>query len=394
MKGRPIRWWNMARGLNQRIDSTPYDFAAIGADVLGTIYEQYLTLAQAEVVQERRKKQGIYYTPLFIVRYIVRNTVVKALEAARERGGMAAARRLRVLDPACGSGSFLIAAFDVLDEWLREHDEALQDDSERYQHILKENLYGVDLDARAVEVSMLNLWLKAVHRRQKLPAIPHIRHGDSLVDAEFDWRAEFPAVLGDGGFDVVIGNPPYVRQEALSAAFKAYARGKYRSYTGRADLYVCFYERAHELLRPGGHFGYISSNKFMRAAYGKGLREYLLEVARLEEIVDFGEPAGLRRWRLRFPPSSSREKEQSRPEPEQQEFLYTPVQELPNEDDLDEAVNEHLGTHFWTSVRCRGIAGRWRHAQTWRFSCICERQGFRYLSIWVTRHFSVELPQA
>ena len=85
-----------------------------------------------------------------------------------------------------------------------------------------------------------------------------------------------------GGFDVVIGNPPYVRQEALSAQFKQYARAKYRSYTGRADLYVCFYERAHELLRPGGYFGFVSSNKFMRAAYGKGLREYLLEVANLE----------------------------------------------------------------------------------------------------------------
>ena len=132
---------NMVRGLNHRVDLTPYNFAAISADVLGTIYEQYLTLAQAE--QARRKQQGIYYTPRFVVSYIVRNTVVKALEAARERGGSAAARQIRVLDPACGSGSFLIAAFDVLDEWLRENDPLLRDDpAARKQHILRENLYG------------------------------------------------------------------------------------------------------------------------------------------------------------------------------------------------------------------------------------------------------------
>jgi len=277
------------RGLHRsRQGNRRYDFSQIDADALGQIYEQYLTRVQAE----DRKQQGIYYTPLFVVRYIVRNTVLKALAAARERGGIAAARQIRVLDPACGSGSFLIAAFDALDAWLRDHDASLQDDSERYQHILRENLYGVDLDPRAVEVAMLNLWLKAVHQRQKLPAIPNIRHGDSLIDEEFDWHKEFPQVFAaggfdsGGGFDVVIGNPPYVRQEALTAEFKQYAREKYRSYTGRADLYVCFYERAHELLKAGGHFGFVSSNKFMRADYGKGLRRYLLETARLEEIVD------------------------------------------------------------------------------------------------------------
>ena len=181
---------DMLRGLNHRKDLTPYNFAAIGADVLGTIYEQYLTLAQAE--QERRKQQGIYYTPLFVVRYIVRNTVVKALEAARERGGSAAARRIRVLDPACGSGSFLIAAFDILNEWLRENDPTLRETSQRKQHILRENLYGVDKDPQAIAVTRLNLWLRAVDQRAKLPDIPNIRHGDSLVDEVFDWPREFP----------------------------------------------------------------------------------------------------------------------------------------------------------------------------------------------------------
>ena len=326
---------NMVRGLNHRVDQTPYNFAAISADVLGTIYEQYLTLAQAE--RERRRQQGIYYTPRFVVSYIVRNTVVKALEAARERGGSAAARQIRVLDPACGSGSFLIAAFDVLDEWLRENDPLLRDDSAaRKQHILRENLYGVDKDPQAVAVTRLNLWLRAVDQRAKLPEIPNIRHGDSLIDEEFDWPREFPNVFDAGGFDVVIGNPPYVRQESLDATFKEYARAKYRSYTGRADLYVCFYERAHELLRPGGYFGFVSSNKFMRAAYGKGLREYLLEVAELEEIIDFGR-LPVFEGVAAYPSIVITQKAESHPQ--KQEFIYAPVNELP-EDDLDEAVNQ------------------------------------------------------
>ena len=325
---------DMLRGLNHRKDLTPYNFAAIGADVLGTIYEQYLTLAQSE--RERRRQQGIYYTPRFVVSYIVRNTVVKALEAARGRGGIAAARKVSVLDPACGSGSFLIAAFDVLDEWLRENDPSLCEASARKQHILRENLYGVDKDPQAVAVTRLNLWLRAVDQRARLPDIPNIRHGDSLIDEEFDWPQEFPKVFEAGGFDVVIGNPPYVRQESLDATFKEYARAKYRSYTGRADLYVCFYERAHELLRPGGYFGFVSSNKFMRAAYGKGLREYLLEVANLEEIIDFGR-LPVFEGVAAYPSIVITQKAESHPQ--KQEFIYAPVNELP-EDDLDEAVNQ------------------------------------------------------
>ena len=330
---------NMARGLNHRVDRTPYDFAAIGADVLGTIYEQYLTLAQAE--QERRKQQGIYYTPLFVVRYIVRNTVVKALEAARERGGMAAARRIRVLDPACGSGSFLIAAFDVLNDWLKENDPALREDSRRKQHILRENLYGVDKDPQAVAVTRLNLWLRAVDQRAKLPDIPNIREGDSLVDEVFDWPQEFPNVFETGGFDVVIGNPPYVRQESLAEVFKRYAETKYYSFARRADIYVYFYERALNLLRDGGFLGFISSNKFMRANYGKGLRAYLLDVSRLDEILDMSglkvfkdvtvDPAIVLTQKL-----SERIKENS----STPSLLYTKVPDLDLED-LDEVVNEH-----------------------------------------------------
>ncbi len=254
---------DMVKGLDHRVDGTSYDFSAIGVDVLGTIYEQYLTKVQAE--RERRKQQGIYYTPRFVVSYIVRNTLGRALEAAWESGGIAAARQLRVLDLACGSGSFLIAAFDTLDDWLAENDDSLRDTATRRQHILKENLFGVDLDPQAVEVTRLNLWLRAVDKRQRLPDIPNIREGNSLIDESFDWQREFPQVFESGGFDVVVGNPPYVRQEALSQEFKEIAEATYYSFKPRADLYFYFYERALNLLCEGGLLGFISSNKFFRS---------------------------------------------------------------------------------------------------------------------------------
>ncbi len=330
---------NMVRGLNHRVDLTPYNFAAISADVLGTIYEQYLTLAQSE--QARRKQQGIYYTPRFVVRYIVRNTVVKALEAARERGGSAAARQIRVLDPACGSGSFLIAAFDVLDEWLRENDPLLRDDpAARKQHILRENLYGVDKDPQAVAVTRLNLWLRAVDQRAKLPEIPNIRHGDSLIDEEFDWPKEFPAVIAAGGFDIVIGNPPYVRYQDIPKDLKTYVKSHYKTFAGRADLYVYFYERAHELLREGGYFGFVSSKQFMRSRYGKSLRDYLLANARIQEIIDLGE-LPVFDSAAPFPAIIITQKTDY--SSDEQEFIYTPVKELPVED-LDEAVNQQYSS--------------------------------------------------
>ncbi len=274
---------DMVKGLDHRGDGTTYDFSAIGVDVLGTIYEQYLTKAQAE--RERRKQQGIYYTPRFVVSYIVRNTLGRALEEAKERSGIGAARKLRVLDLACGSGSFLIAAFDILDEWLAENDESLSETDKRCQHILKENLFGVDLDSQAVEVTRLNLWLRAVHEDERLPDIPNIREGNSLIDEDFDWQQEFPQVLAAGGFDVVIGNPPYVRQEKI-VKFKDYAEANYLSFARRADLYVYFYERALSLLRTGGFLGFISSNKFFRAKYGLRLRNLLANRSEMQDIVD------------------------------------------------------------------------------------------------------------
>jgi hypothetical protein len=171
--------------------------------------------------------------------------------------------------------------------------------------ILSRNIHGVDLDAQAVEVAQLNLLLRAANQRGRLPQLQNIRQGNSLIsgtDEElqaafgpewrdkrpFNWEREFEGAMKDGGFDVVIGNPPYVRQETLGEAFKDYAKGCYETYAGTADLYVYFIERAMSLLRPGGYLGFIVGNKWMRAAYGEPLRRWL-KTQHIAEVIDFGD---------------------------------------------------------------------------------------------------------
>ena len=205
-----------------------YDFNAITADILGAVYEQYLGFKALDPEgktaldprkQEKRKKQGIYYTPQFVVRYIVRQTLGKMLnpEVTSDKGLKPLAQpsvsrmptpeqvhALRILDPACGSGSFLIEAFDVLDRWLAQNgtEEDKHFPRRRRMRILQENLYGVDLDDQAVEVTRLNLMLRAASERGKLPLLTHIQHGNSLIDdpvvageTAFKWTERFPAVF-------------------------------------------------------------------------------------------------------------------------------------------------------------------------------------------------------
>ncbi len=281
-----------------------YNFAALDADVLGAVYEQYLSFKAQDpqgkdVVdlskRTKRKSQGIYYTPKFVVRYIVQQTLGTLLQAPDMTPEKA--HQLRILDPACGSGSFLIEAFQVLDRWLAQHGDEVDRKfpRQRQMRILQENLYGVDLDPQAVEVAQLNLLLQAAYSKQKLMLLNHIQHGNSLIDdpavageTAFAWAERFPEVMQNGGFDVVIGNPPYVRQETLGTAFKTFAEARYETFEGTADLYVFFTERAATLLRTGGTLGFIMPNKWMRANYGKSLREWLMK-RQLQEIIDFGD---------------------------------------------------------------------------------------------------------
>ncbi len=311
--GEPSTLADIINGLyGSPADFTNYNFALIDADVLGRVYEQYLGYVlsereELEAKKTKRKSQGIYYTPTFVVKYIVQQTLGRYLE----EHGYNPAHPVRVLDPACGSGSFLIEAFDVLDQYLarersQERGEYGIQDHARQMQILTENIYGVDKDEQAVEVAQLNLLLKALHVRDRLPKLENIRQGDSLISGTpeelekyfgakwkdkkpFNWAHEFAKVVADGGFDVIVGNPPYVRIQTLPKGEVAFFNDRYAAATGNYDIYVLFVERAMQLLKPGGVFGMIMPKKFMQTAYGEGLRKLLGEQKAVWKIIDFGD---------------------------------------------------------------------------------------------------------
>jgi hypothetical protein len=335
---------------------SPYEFSVLGADILGHVYEQFLGKvirlteghrAKVEEKPEVRKAGGVYYTPTYIVEYIVKNTVGKLCEGKTPRQ----ISSLRILDPACGSGSFLLGAYQYLLDYhlnwyLTRHSKkgnVAQGFSpapkEIYQgrggqwylttqekkRILLDNIYGVDIDPQAVEVTKLSLLLKVLEgesqdtlerqmklfRERALPDLAsNIKCGNSLIGPDFysvragyvppsldeeemyrinpfDWEKEFPEIMKQSGFDAVIGNPPYVRQEMLGT-LKDYFQEHYTVYHGVSDLYVYFIERGVSLLKKGGIFSYIVANKWMRANYGEPLRRWMKK-QKIEEIVDFGD---------------------------------------------------------------------------------------------------------
>jgi hypothetical protein len=325
-------------------ENSPYNFSVLPVEILGTIYERFLgrvvrtTEKQVRIEDkpEVRKAGGVYYTPQYIVDYIVQHTVGRLLEDCQTPEDVA---RLRIADPACGSGSFLLGAYSALIDWHVRYYGAKEQLSKKdraaayydpdghvrltgrlKRQILLNNLYGIDIDPQAVEVTRFSLSLKALEdtRREELyeerdlfrqTVLPDLRGnvkcGNSLIgpdyfsgqmfpDAEelrrvnpFDWEREFPTVMAAGGFDAVIGNPPYVRQEALSQ-FKAYWQRHYRSYNSSADLYVYFIERGLSLLRPDGVFSIIVSSSFLRTTYAAPLRRHLVDSGAVYRIVDFG----------------------------------------------------------------------------------------------------------
>jgi type I restriction-modification system DNA methylase subunit len=326
----------------------PYEFSVLPAEILGQVYEQFLGQvirltaghqAKVEDKPEVKKAGGVYYTPTYIVDYIVKHTVGKLLGTAGHTPKDAA--KLRVLDPACGSGSFLLGAYQYLLDWHRDwyvadgpanHPKALYQGpagswrltvAER-KRILLNNIYGVDIDPQAVEVTKLSLLLKVLegesqdslerqrrmfHERALPDLADNIKCGNSLIGPDFydgqqltlfddeerqrinvfDWDAAFPKVMKAGGFDAVIGNPPYVRMEELSS-FKDYLK-RFVTFSPRADLYTYFLERAVSVLRSGARIGMIVSNKWMKAKYGGPLRSFLAVNAHIERIIDFGELA-------------------------------------------------------------------------------------------------------
>jgi tRNA1(Val) A37 N6-methylase TrmN6 len=287
-----------------------YDFSAINADILGNIYEQYLghilksTEKRAKLTNGKahRKEQGIYYTPTYIVDYIVRSTLGEQL---KKRGTKV--DEIKILDPACGSGSFLIKAFDIMIEYVLKKESKSSTLQSRFEDIhsgsggtlkrktelLKNCIFGVDLDPQAVEITQLNLLLKLAEKRYRLPTLKeNIKCGNSLNNEEreenlFNYKQDFKKIVMGGGFDVVIGNPPYIRQEELTSMKESLK--SFEIYNGSNDIYAYFFEKGIKLLKNGGIFGFIVSSKFMKTKYGKELRTFILKNTKILKIIDFGD---------------------------------------------------------------------------------------------------------
>ena len=341
---------------------SPYAFNVMPPEILGSVYERFLGKvirltaghqAKVEEKPEVRKAGGVYYTPAYIVDYIVKQTVGAAI-AGKSPTQL---RGYRVLDMACGSGSFLLGAYqELLDHYLLWYSEnspqkypkavyvanpasgyradpnlpseppVLRLTSAERKRILTEHIFGVDIDRQAVEVTKLSLLLKVLEgetdetlgRQMRLihdRALPdldrNIQCGNSLIgpdyfsgrllpDADelkrvnpFDWKAAFPEAIAAGGFDAIIGNPPYVRiqtmkewapleVEVYKSAYKAASSGNY-------DIYVVFVERGLRLLSQHGRLGFILPHKFFNAQYGEPLRALLSTGKHLAEVVHFGD---------------------------------------------------------------------------------------------------------
>jgi len=354
---------------------SPYEFSVLGADILGNVYEQFLGKvirltaghqAKVEEKPEVKKAGGVYYTPTYICDYIVKQTVGKLVEGKTPKQ----VSKLRILDPACGSGSFLLAAYQYLLDWHRDwyvahgpekhteeiyvvgrgipprqraNDQKPSEDGTRAERdfspydyrlttrekkrILLNNLYGVDIDSQAVEVTKLSLLLKVLEgenkdtlesqlslwRERALPDLGNnIKCGNSLIGPDFyqqqtlaldeeemnrinafDWEREFPEVMKAGGFDAVIGNPPYIRIQTMkewAPREVEFYKQRYRSASkGNYDIYVVFVERGLQLLNAKGRLGFILPHKFFNAKYGEALRKIVSDGKHIAEVVHFGD---------------------------------------------------------------------------------------------------------
>ena len=262
----------------------PYDFEAINADILGSVYEQYLGMLLKRTAKRttiktshKRKEGGVYYTPTYIVDYIVKNTVGEVIKNKKTEQ----LENIKVLDPACGSGSFLIKAFDKIENHYTS--ESRQQKIKSFSYILTQNLYGMDIDQKAVEIAQLNLLLKAAATKHKLPELEaHIKCKDSLIDPKLDesyQKEDLYNIIKEGGFDAVIGNPPYIDSEEMTKSQpesrKLYSKLYPKSAVGNWDIFCIFLDRGLSLVRNKGYFGMIVPNKLLSADYANGIRKVI-----------------------------------------------------------------------------------------------------------------------
>lgn len=341
-------------GVIQHLSSedSDYLFSTLPVEILGAVYEQFIGKViqikkgrkiEAELKPELKKAGGVYYTPRYVVNYIVEETVGKQVDGKSPKE----VSKLHFVDPSCGSGSFLIRVFERIVEhhvsWFEAHPKeqseklCFRDDSGTLnltthlkRRIVANNIFGVDTDYRAVEVTMLSLYLKILENETRismgwqhnlfpsetfLPDLSNnIKCGNSLVGSDFfsesllglmevdggkinafDWSQEFDNIIKSkrtGGFDAVVGNPPYIRIQTLKQIDPdqlSYFARHYRSAAqGNYDIYVVFVEKGLSLLSKTGSMGYILPNKFLTTDYGAALRGLLAEKKAVSKVVDFG----------------------------------------------------------------------------------------------------------
>ena len=308
-----------------------YDFISdVSVNILGHIFEH--SLSQIEEIQNeiagietdksesKRKKDGVFYTPAYITKYIVENTVGKLCKEKREElefneAEFAKDRKGRqkntlkklsnqlnnyrewllgitICDPACGSGAFLVEALNFLIDEHKNIDElraslfgASIQFSDITSSILENNLYGVDINEESVEIAKLSLWLRTAQKGRKLTSLSdNLKCGNSLIDdpeiaegKSFNWKNEFPEIFSKGGFDVIIGNPPYVRVEFIPENQVQYYKNYFKSASGKFDLSSVFYEKSVGLLNDAGIYSVITSYQFLYTSSGIGLREFIAE---------------------------------------------------------------------------------------------------------------------
>jgi len=328
---------------NHTLKLAEYDFASeVDVNILGHIFENSLNeideiKAQLEGQEidkskTKRKKDGVFYTPKYITKYIVENTVGKLCEEKKTELGIAEEdystdkkrqqktklqllqkledyrtwlHQITIIDPACGSGAFLNEALNFLIEehkYIDELEAKLTGSSIAFAYhsesILENNLFGVDLNEESVEIAKLSLWLRTAEPNRKLNDLSNnIKCGNSLIDdpeiagnKAFNWEKEFPHIFAKGGFDVVIGNPPYVlcqpsntNEETLNF-YKSFEVASYK-----IDLFHLFFERGTNILRDGGELGFITPNTYLSNKYIQKLRNFILKNTFIEEVINYNE---------------------------------------------------------------------------------------------------------